>query len=133
MVYEFTATDCEADLRNRFVGFSDGTHYVWIQPDDDRLTTPSGDQIWLEIIDQKFGGPGGMQKMILSRNQFDVLLTFARAKITGGYDSIRVHFSISDSRCDELKRALAQVLRGSEQLLEMPTCSNGLAAQKSKA
>jgi hypothetical protein len=119
MTYEFNAIACESDARSLFFGFADDNHYVWLQPDDEICATAEGDHIWLEIIDQPFGAPGGIKNVRLSRQEFLVHLTTARAMHTSGFDTISVNFAVSDEQFEKLKAVLRKSFRECDQLMEI--------------
>jgi hypothetical protein len=123
MAYLFTATDFEADPDAVFVGFTDGTHYLWMQPDEDDYPrprpSPDARNVWIEIDDQGWGGHGGIARVRLTRDTLTVRRTLPLEKHMGGHEAIEVWFSLSDAEFEQVQTVLRAVMRGNEHLLEI--------------
>ncbi len=124
-VYEFIAPYFEFDPVSLFLGFvnEDTKQYFWMQREEESLdrAMPDVSDVWIERDDQQWGGTGGIVHVLLYRDSLSIELTSEMAKHMGGYDSIRVVFSVTDVEFDQIRKQLRRVMRGYESIVEYRT------------
>lgn len=124
MVFEFHAGEFETDDVALRVGFADGKnseHYFIMQREEDSLkeALPNLENIYIERDDQCWGGYGGINHVSLDRNRVIIYLNSEMANQMGGYDTIKITFSVDDLQFQQLQEVLEQVMQGYESKLNL--------------
>jgi hypothetical protein len=122
-VYEFTAPYFEIDPAALFLGFAnnDTGQYFWMQrgeesPDE---AAPDVGDVYIERDDQGWGAYGGITRVALRRDSLTVELTADVAEQVGGYDAIRVMFSLTGAEFAQVREQLRRVMRAYESVVEL--------------
>jgi hypothetical protein len=117
MVFVFHASEFEADDVALRVGFADGEnseHYLIMQRDEEFVEEPltNMENIYLERDDQCWGGYGGINQVSLERTCLIIYLNSDMANQMGGYDTIKITFSLEDFHFKQLQNVLQKVMQG---------------------
>jgi hypothetical protein len=126
MIFEFTATAFNFDLISAYVGFwnEDTNHYFIIQRGEDVSSEKVEplerclDEIYIELDDQGWGGFGGCEKLLLSKNRIVIFLNKEmRRYIQNHYEAIRINFETTEKDYQLLQTVLKQIVTGCEGVL----------------
>jgi hypothetical protein len=77
------------------------------------------ENIYIERDDQCWGGYGGINQVSFGRNSLIIYLNSEMANQMGGYDTIKITFSIDDSQFQEIQNVLQKVMQGYEDKLNL--------------
>jgi len=99
VAFEFEAVLVVPDAKQESLSFADRLehyqHYLIIQRDqearDDIL--PDVENVYVERDDQKFGGYGGIESVLLGKRRLTLTLTPRMATRMGGHDTLSVMFA----------------------------------------
>jgi hypothetical protein len=91
--------------------------------------TPEMDNVYIERDDQGWGGYGGIERVALTRDSLTLRLSARMAKKMGGYDSVRLCFSVSETVFLKLRHVLGLILRGYESRMDA-LAEQGAAADR---
>ena len=138
MAFGFHARFVHVDDVCRRLSFADrndetGEHYFVMDrseesPDE---AVPNMDNVYIERDDQGWGGYGGIDRVVLARDNLTLQLGERMATRMGGHDSIRVNFEVSDDVFRELRHVVGLIMRGYESQLEV-TAGPGDARRDAK-
>ena len=99
LLYDFAATEWEADPTARFIGFANnGTgQYFSMQREEgsEASTLPHAGNVWIERDDQSWAGHGGLVSLHMDRRGLSVRLTEEMAARLGGCGYFRVAFAFA--------------------------------------
>jgi hypothetical protein len=124
MVFGFHASEFETDDVALRVGFADGEnskHYFIMQREENSIeeTFPDLENIYIERDDQCWGGYGGINQISFSRNSLIIYVNEEMANQMGGYDTIKITFSIDDLQFQQLQNVLRKVMQNYEDRLNL--------------
>ena len=80
---------------------------------------PNLENIYIERDDQCWGGHGGINEVSLGRGSFIMYVNSEMTNQVGGYDTIKIIFSIGDLQFQQLRNALKKVMQGYESHLKL--------------
>jgi len=124
MVFELRAAVVVCRRVERSLSFADRLtnhqHYLILQRDEELPdeALPDLKNIYIERDDQGWGGYGGIARVILERNGLALHLTSRMASHLGGYETLRVTFTLDDVRFGQLKEVLMLIMFGYEDRLD---------------
>lgn len=124
MVFGFHASEFETDDVALRVGFAEGEnskHYFIIQREEDSTeeALPKLENIYIERDDQCWGGYGGINQVSFGRNSLIIYLNSEMANQMGGYDTIKITFSIDDLQFQQLQNVLQKIMQSYEDRLNL--------------
>jgi hypothetical protein len=124
MVFGFHASEFETDDVALRVGFADGEnskHYFIMQREENSIeeTFPDLENIYIERDDQCWGGYGGINQISFSRSSLIIYVNEEMANQMGGYDTIKITFSIDDLQFQQLQNVLQKVMQNYEDRLNL--------------
>jgi len=124
MVFGFHASEFETDDVALRVGLADGengAHYFIMQRDEEFIeeALPHMENIYLERDDQWWGGYGGINQVNLNRTHLIIYLNSDMANQMGGYDTIKITFSLDDFHFKQLQNVLQKVMQGYKDKLKL--------------
>jgi len=124
MVFGFHASEFETDDVALRVGFADGEnskHYFIMQREENSIeeTFPDLGNIYIERDDQCWGGYGGINQISFNRNSLIIYVNEEMANQMGGYDTIKITFSIDDLQFQQLQNVLRKVMQNYEDRLNL--------------
>ncbi|MBI3409882.1 MAG: hypothetical protein HY040_16205 [Planctomycetes bacterium] len=125
MLFEFHAevVDCD-NVANRLSFAESGTeqfgHYLVVDRAENPASeaAPDMEDVYIERDDQMWGGYGGIERLILTRDALTLYLGPRMTRIMGSFSEIRVRFSLNDNQFQTLHVVLGHILHGYESRLE---------------
>lgn len=101
---------------------ADHDHYFSVQRSEKspEESVPDVGNVYIELDDQCWGGYGGIERLSLERAAFTVVVTPRMVPYMRGHDGVRVTFDLPEQDFKAVRRVLQKLLRGYEQLLQLP-------------
>lgn len=125
MAFGFHAGFVHSDDLVRRLSFADrddqrGEHYFIIDRSENSPENAVADManVYIERDDQGWGGYGGIERVLLERDNLTLKLEPRMATQIGQHDQIRITFQVKEPEFIKLREVLRLILRGYENLLE---------------
>jgi hypothetical protein len=124
MQFEFFATWIDADAPCRRLSFLDrdddtSDHYFIMDRSEDSPEEAIDDManVYIERDDQCWGGYGGIERVVLTRNGLTLELNERMKLQMGDFAVIRITFEPSETQIREIRNVLGLIMRGYESRL----------------
>ena len=125
MPLEFHAGVVHSDRLCRRLSFADrdddsGKQYFIIdRSEQSNEAVHDMDDVYIERDDQRWGGYGGIERVVLERDRLTLQFDPRMATRMGEHDSIRITFAVSDDDFGNMRYVLGCIMRGYEPRLEL--------------